>query len=441
MSKGLVFGAGFLLLVGVGGTLAFRNGWLGSTPSADAAAPGGKSGSSSTSTASQPPTTRAAKPVDLPPVFTKLSAEERAELKLFQQIKGLRAQIETWKQRHEGRSPDFECNPMWQQFLVREGKHGPYVKAAPVNVANNFFRVLSMRGPVKPGEEVSVAGIGWVYCVKASKLWATDSHGKVFDDGALDVGALEARATLDLPPREQEAKLLSGLLTLRTQLKRYDKEHKNRPPDFGKHPAFEQLLKVTTPDGRIVAIPPGPSVCGPYLPTLPINPLNGMYKVVVVTGEVRPGQKVSAKANAGFVYSASNWNIYATDRNGRVFDDVSASKVQADLAAEMVKELRDKIDRYKLQHEEKAPDLKRFPRWEQLTGKTRADGTPDPKGTFGPYLDKPPVNPRNGSSAAEVVERLPKVAGFKPPKKVGWVYESTSGMVWATDETGKIVAD
>ena len=433
-AKGVVFG--FLLVAGGVGGLAVHNGWLGSPEPASAAPTTQPAGArTSPSAKTRPAVVR--EPEPLPEVFTKLTAEERAAVKLVQQVKTLRAAVDVWKKRHDGRSPDFERNPMWQQFLVREGKFPPYFKSAPVNAANNFFRVLSMKGPVNGGEDVRVAGIGWVYCLRTGKLWATDGRGKVFDDEAVDGAALEARLVFDLPPREQEARLLVLLAETRAQVKKYHKDHQGRAPDFNKHPAFEQFLKVTTPDGLIVPFPPGPTVCGPYLATVPINPLNGLYKAVSIPGPVRPGQ--SAPQGAGYVYSPSLQNLFATDRNGRVLDDATVARNLADSAEETLETLRDQVKKYRKDHGDKVPDLKRYPNWQQLTGATRPDGALDAKGSLGPYLPRPPVNPRNAYSAVEVIPEMPKTGGHKPKKGVGWVYESPTGRVWLTDETGNLV--
>jgi hypothetical protein len=132
-------------------------------------------------------------------------------------------------------------------------------------------------------------------------------------------------------------------------------------------------------------------------------------------------------------------NLFATDRNGRVLDDEEVSRGLAASAEETLVELRDQLDQYKQEHGGKVPDLKRYPAWQQLTGSTRADGTPDKAGSFGPYLPKPPVNARNALSAVEVIDRMPRTGGYKPDKKVGWVYESATGRVWATDEHGDVV--
>ena len=438
MSKGLLFGAGVLLLAGAaGGTLAVRNGWLGPTPAAAAPSTTRPAGSPSTPAAARPPVEK--KPAPLPDVFSRLSPQERGALKLAGQVKWLRGRLDAWKRRHDGRSPDFDGSPMWQQLLTRDGKHPPLLKSAPVNGVNNFFRVLAVRNQVNAGDEVRVAGIGWVYCVRTGKLWGTDADGKVFDDAAVDVASLKSRLVFDLPPREQEARLLVTLSHLRAQVRKYQNEHKGRAPSFGKYPAFEQLLKVTGPDGTILPFSPSPNLCGPYLAALPVNPLNGGYKAAAVAGPIRPGQK--APEHCGYVFGTSRSELFAVDRNGRVLDDAEVARGLGALAAEALESLRGHLAHYRREHADKAPDLKRYPNWRQLTGKTRADGVPDPAGKFGPYLSKPPVNPRNAFSAVEVIDRMPPAGGYKPRTKAGWVYESATGQVWMTDEAGALVAD
>lgn len=102
--------------------------------------------------------------------------------------------------------------------------------------------------------------------------------------------------------------------------------------------------------------------------------------------------------------------------------------------------LRGHLQLYTLQHGGKAPEFARYPAWHQLTQHTRADGTVDPKGEFGPYLEAVPANPLNDSVVIGLTRRTPERG--KPLKtggKLGWVYCVTTGTLYATDADGKTV--
>jgi hypothetical protein len=101
--------------------------------------------------------------------------------------------------------------------------------------------------------------------------------------------------------------------------------------------------------------------------------------------------------------------------------------------------LRSQVQLYRLQHQDNIPDLRRYPKWDQLLKKTNADGSISPKGQYGPYLRDVPVNPHNGFSAAELVDQDPP-AGFKPKgTEIGWVVNSDSGILWGTDAKGVVI--
>jgi hypothetical protein len=92
---------------------------------------------------------------------------------------------------------------------------------------------------------------------------------------------------------------------------------------------------------------------------------------------------------------------------------------------------------YKLQHTDLAPDFPRFPFWEQMVKRTRGDGGFDGKGQFGPYLDRRPINPMNGFTKVECAPRVTydyQVAG----QQVGYVFDTSTGRLMATDDKGGI---
>jgi hypothetical protein len=152
----------------------------------------------------------------------------------------------------------------------------------------------------------------------------------------------------------------------------------------------------------------------------------------------------------GYVFSNSAQRFYSLDGDGRVMPEPAPgaewtgarstdSSESRRSGASVLQTVRAQLMMYKLQHNDAEVDLARYPNWEQLTGRTRVDGTPDPAGPYGPYLAKAPVNWRNGSSAVEIVAKVP--AGYRTSKKVGFVQDGASGRIWMVDDKGVIVVD
>jgi hypothetical protein len=379
-----------------------------------------------------------------------VTPQEKAALSLVHQLHALRAGIDMWRTRHGGQAPDFVAGAMWEQFTQRDEAGQVILSGTPVNPLNGQSRVAAVAKEPQPGEAVKGA-FGYVYAVNTGKLMAVDAMGRVFDDAAVDTVALESRAVGEWSAKEKERYVLAALDALREQTARYAMEHNGRPPDFAKYPAFEQLLKPTLANGQFAE---GPDVSvqrfGPYILSAPVNALNGRHKVAAVAGEVRPGQRID-RADAGFVFSLSTNRLFATDASGLVYDDTKAragyvpadaggtggAAARANVSA--IEMLRAAVAQYRAHHNGLLPDFKRYPKWEQLTGKTRPDGKPDPAGTFGPYLYAVPVNSKNNSSDVDVVAKL--AANYRSRKTAGYVFESSTGRIWLTDELGNVAAE
>jgi hypothetical protein len=90
-------------------------------------------------------------------------------------------------------------------------------------------------------------------------------------------------------PRDELVQLLQ-LLDRRTD--QWKRDHGGRLPDFRAHPAWEQFLQTTGPDGR----PQQGGTVQPYLTQPPVNPLNRL----------------------GFVYSTADGCYWGTNGSGRV---------------------------------------------------------------------------------------------------------------------------
>jgi hypothetical protein len=376
----------------------------------------------------------------------KLTDAERVSLSMVQQLHALRTGIELWQVRHGGQRVDFVAGPMWEQLTRRDGA-GQVLGGVPVNPFNGQSRVLPVRDDPRPGQGVQ-GPFGYVFAVGSGRLYATDADGRIFDEKSVDAVALQVKAVREMSPADAQRSVLMQLGAMRSQVSLFTMQHNGTAPDFAAYPAFEQFLKPTTADGKVIEGRPAGKVAGPYIRSMPINPLNGRYKVKQVAGDVRPGQKVESN-EAGWVYSTASARLYATDAGGCVLDDVktNAAFIPADAGgtakasgkpAEAVHVLRQKIELYRLQHDGKNPDLKKYPAWEQLTSKTKVDGTPDANGEYGPYLFQAPVNPANRSSDVEVVAKLTRAYRTKRP--VGYVFESSTGQVYLTNEHGMLAS-
>jgi hypothetical protein len=221
--------------------------------------------------------------------------------------------------------------------------------------------------------------------------------------------------------------------SLRTLIGQWKQAHEGGEPDFAGFPRWQQF---TAPEGR----------ARPLLHRAPTNPFNGFEQVAVVPSGVKPGD--TGGDNIGWVYDAEEAKLWATDASGKVFDDSTVDLLAVSArpskdgarggSGTNVQIVRAQVSLYKSQHNNELPDLAKYPNWEQLTGKTGVDGSPDSGGKYGPYLGKPPVG-RNGSSAVEVVHKV--TTGHRPAKKVGFVLETSTGKVWLVDAQGAVIGD
>ncbi len=87
--------------------------------------------------------------------------------------------------------------------------------------------------------------------------------------------------------------------------------------------------------------------------------------------------------------------------------------------------IRGQVDLYKLQHNSNYPGQTTFA--DQMTKKTDADGTVNPSGKYGPYLQKIPTNPfTSGGTGNDVTNTA------AAPNKA-WYYDGTTGEFKAND--------
>jgi general secretion pathway protein G len=109
----------------------------------------------------------------------------------------------------------------------------------------------------------------------------------------------------------KRAALASQLNTIRAQIQLYTIEHGDqRPSNLAVN--WNELTTITVHNGVNR---------GPYLPSTPVNPLNGFTGVAVVAADPAWGDAV-AGANIGFVYNSSNGFMYGTSVLGdKVFNE------------------------------------------------------------------------------------------------------------------------
>ena len=89
--------------------------------------------------------------------------------------------------------------------------------------------------------------------------------------------------------------------------------------------------------------------------------------------------------------------------------------------------MRAQVQLYKAQH------LGRFPSADlsELTTKTKADGTKDATGEFGPYLQSIPLNTITNLNTVKTITNDPATAGdVTAASGGGWLYNTTTGNIW-----------
>lgn len=74
----------------------------------------------------------------------------------------------------------------------------------------------------------------------------------------------------------------------------------------------------------------------------------------------------------------------------------ASESAKASSALSQLQTIRSQIELYKNQHNGAEPDL--ITNWDQFTSKTDVDGTLNPSGLYGPYMQQPSKNPFTGGS-------------------------------------------
>ena len=110
---------------------------------------------------------------------------------------------------------------------------------------------------------------------------------------------------------------------------------------------------------------------------------------------------------------------------------------EANSLTALLQTVRSQIELYKSQHRDQRPDF-RSRAWNQMLSKTSADGAVTPRGEFGPYLQVPPRNALNGNTRILIVRGHPGRDFRYDRGDAGFVYDESSGRLWALDAAGRL---
>jgi prepilin-type N-terminal cleavage/methylation domain-containing protein len=113
----------------------------------------------------------------------------------------------------------------------------------------------------------------------------------------------------------RKAALSDQLNAIRTQIHLFIVQNEDRSPTLD-GADWNDLITQTTY---------GSKPRGPYLPSIPINPLNNYTNVLVVAADPNFGDAV-AGANIGFVYNPNSGFIWGTNRAGDlIYNEANAN--------------------------------------------------------------------------------------------------------------------
>ena len=125
---------------------------------------------------------------------------------LAQVLQRLDRSTEQWRRDHDGREPDFESYPAWEQFLrdtSADGKPGPgatrrpYLPQAPVNPLNQLNTVMAVDNSLRVADRVPAeARVGFVYSRADRCYWGTNGSARI----VLVRGTEPATRPVALPP-------------------------------------------------------------------------------------------------------------------------------------------------------------------------------------------------------------------------------------------------
>ena len=103
--------------------------------------------------------------------------------------------------------------------------------------------------------------------------------------------------------------------------------------------------------------------------------------------------------------------------------------------------LRSQIELYKVQHNDKAPALGTFhaqmTQTSDIDGNTSGNKVRQGLFVYGPYLERVPINPFNDRTDADFTNQGSVLAGTAATAggdTASWVYNATTGEIWADDD-------
>jgi hypothetical protein len=131
--------------------------------------------------------------------------------------------------------------------------------------------------------------------------------------------------------------------------------------------------------------------------------------------------------------------LAAVDEDGGDAPEAPAGPSPREQLAQVLRLLDERTLQWRLDHAGREPDFPTYPGWEQFTGATTADGTPQAHGPRGSYLAQPPVNPLNQLSTVIVVDGPLQVADRMPVGQAGFVYSKADRCYWGTNGTGRLI--
>ena len=147
------------------------------------------------------------------------------------------------------------------------------------------------------------------------------------------LGILAAIVIPQFTSASQDARknsLTSQLQTLRSQIELYKLQHLDQLPTVlvGATPSWSQFINKTNNAGATGTTSAFPF--GPYLQSAPMNSLNGLTSVGVVTADVTGGA-ANASGSVGFVINSNNGKIWGTSsKTGFIYDEANSANTNND---------------------------------------------------------------------------------------------------------------
>jgi hypothetical protein len=156
--------------------------------------------------------------------------------------------------------------------------------------------------------------------------------GYLFGARILKAGRNYAAEVAAVGTTEQRRQATEILQNINSKAALWKLQHGGRKPTFDGHPDWEQFLQATDVTGKL-SPGRGMPVCGPYLATKPINPINNLSSVLAVEGEPELNELLAGSAKTGFVYSKSSGRFWVTDVAGTRVIDPEAIPTHASASA------------------------------------------------------------------------------------------------------------